>query len=118
MSASAMPAIAKAVSLASGGARGERLGRVAAGMSLPHAPDVDRRLLADRARARRGDDDREAAVRDQAAVEQVEGLHHPARAVVVLDGHRRIVELRLRIHCSPIARSATAMAPRWSLVVP
>ena len=98
-----MPAIANAGSFASTGARGERVGGVAAEMSLPHAPDVDRRL-AQRARALgAGDDDREAAVRHQAAVEEVERLHDPARGAVVVERERLGRAAGRRVQVRPAA---------------
>src|SRR5881628_2159818 len=73
------------------GARGERVRGVAAQVPLRHAADVDRGLPRIARPLAAGHDDGEAAVRDQAAVEEMERLDDPARAVVVLERERLLM---------------------------
>ena len=58
----------------------------------------------------RGDDHRDAAVGDEAAVEQVQRLDDPARGVVVLERHRP-PHLRARVHAAP-TRAGRPRSPR------
>jgi hypothetical protein len=67
---------------------------------LAEAAQVDRRLAQVARTLRRGDDDRDAAVGHQAAIEEMQRLDHPARRVVVVERHR-LAQLRARVHLRP-----------------
>ena len=76
---------------------------VVAGPGLAEAEQVDRRLAQVARALGRGDDHGDGAVGDQAAVEQVQRLDDPARRVVVVEGHRLAVHLRVRVQLRPRA---------------
>ena len=76
---------------------------VVAGSGLAEAEQVHRRLAQVARALGRGDDDGDGAVRDQAAVEQVQRLDDPARRVVVVERHRPAVHLRVRVQLRPRA---------------
>ena len=65
------------------------------------AEHIDRRLRAVLGAVGRGEDEGDAAVGDEADVEQVIGLGHQRRVLVVLDGHRAAVHLGLGILAGP-----------------
>src|SRR5208283_3883323 len=81
----------------------ESIERVAAGMTLPHAQDVDRRALQALRALGGGHDNRQTAVGYQTAIVKMERLNHPPRGVVVGDRHWSVVKLGSWVQVGPVA---------------